>query len=455
MAYAILLIELLALFPLASILRKTPRYIPMTWFAIGFLMFMYPGWGPLGLSVYSWPVFVGHTKGIEITIIDILAAALFIAGSGDKTMPKPPFRPAMAAYFLVALSSLFYAFIPMAAAFYVCQLLRMYFFYIVVFRGSRDPQNIDYLLRGLALGLLVEFLTVFYQKFAGGNIGPPGTFVHRNALGLVINLAVLPLISLVLASRVSKLISLGTVTGLMATALLASRATIGLAAIGTLLVYVFSVMRKGTSRKARFGLVGVALAVIMVPIAMTSLSDRKIAQGNTFGDSEYDERAAFIQTASMMLQDHPLGVGANNFVLIANMGDYFARAGVAPSPGSRSAHVHNIYWLTLAELGYLGFLALIWMFAAPLATALRSAWRHRDSTDGDLMAGLAMALVTLYIHSYYEWTLATGVAQYFLAATWGMVGGLARKLEAPRQVRAPVPQPKAVPVAATRRAVRR
>ncbi len=439
MVYAVLLIELLALLPLASVLRKSPRYVPWVWFAIGFLLFMYPGFGPLGLSVISWPVYPGHTRGIEITIIDILACTVLFAQGRDAAWPKPPFRPAMAAYFLAAVFSIFMASLTMAAVFYCWQLLRMFLLFSAVYGACRQQQNLDSLLRGLALGMAVELALVLYQKYLAGNPLPSGTFIHRNALGLSVNPTFLPMLALLLASPASRLIGLGTLSGMATAALLASRASAGLAGAGTVAVYFLSMARQSSKRKIRIGLVGMALALAMVPVALSTLNDRKIAQGGTFGEEDYDERAAFIEAASLMLNDHPLGVGANHFVLVANAGGYFDNAGVAATLASRSAHVHNIYWLTLAELGYFGFAALVWLLAWPLITAYRQARRHRNVAESDMLMGLGVALLVLYCHSYFEWMLVTAVTQHFMVVTWGIIAGLTARLETARAAETKAP----------------
>ena len=71
---------------------------------------------------------------------------------------------------------------------------------------------------------------------------------------------------------------------------------------------------------------------------MSSFSDRFAVED--YGD--YDERAAFIRAATMMLSDHPFGVGANQFAEVAIIDGYYQKAGVAPNRGSMTAQVHNV-----------------------------------------------------------------------------------------------------------------
>src|SRR5262249_8588698 len=132
-----------------------------------------------------------------------------------------------------------------------------------------------------------------------------------------------------------------------------SRATIGLAAFGYATVFVVSAVRRWTSRKALILMAGTMAVVILTPIALSSFERRfaTVPQVELYAD---DERTALKEAASMVLSDHPLGVGSNQYVIVVNTQGYNEKAGVAPTVGSSGAFVHNVYWLVAAESGYLG-----------------------------------------------------------------------------------------------------
>src|SRR5690606_1191376 len=119
----------------------------------------------------------------------------------------------------------------------------------------------------------------------------------------------------------------------------------------------------------------------LAPLAMSSFERRFAA---TPFERDYGEREAFNRAAALMLADHPMGVGANHYVLIAKNHGYSERAGVVPFEASRNAHVHNAYWLVAAETGYLGLGALLLLMLRPLGVAFAYGWRHRDDRRGDL-----------------------------------------------------------------------
>ena len=73
--------------------------------------------------------------------------------------------------------------------------------------------------------------------------------------------------------------------------------------------------------------------------------------------------------ASLMLQEHPLGIGPNCFTSKLLHGGYGDRGGL--DWRQRVSIVHNIYLLTAAEMGYAGVVALVVLFLVPLGSALR------------------------------------------------------------------------------------
>jgi O-antigen ligase len=260
----------------------------------------------------------------------------------------------------------------------------------------------------------------------------PGTFGHQNLLGLLSHLIVFPFFALLLAGPRGWLPIAAVLSGVVVEVMTASRATIGLAGLGFGLLFMLSALRQWTPRKAVVLAVGVVAISVLVPIALLSLGQR--FAGGAAPEADYDERAAFETAASMMLSDHAFGVGPNNYVMAANVGGYNQAAGVASTEGSEGANVHNIYWLTAAETGYLGVLTFVLLLARPLILAFSCGWRHRWDQRGDLLLGLGVGLLIVYIHSKFEWSLAVAEAQYMIVITMGLVAGIAQQINSSQPI---------------------
>ena len=81
------------------------------------------------------------------------------------------------------------------SVFYLWQLLRVFLIYLVIVRTVKSLDDIHLLMFGLSLGLCLQLTLVLYQRFGLGDISASGSFGHRNQLGLVSNLVMMPLVT--------------------------------------------------------------------------------------------------------------------------------------------------------------------------------------------------------------------------------------------------------------------
>jgi len=197
---------------------------------------------------------------------------------------------------------------------------------------------------------------------------------------------------------------------------------------------VLSIARKSSPRKSAIAGIGFVALLVITPLALSSLAARFEA---TPIAGAYDERAAFEKAAKMIIADHPMGIGANQYVVTANTQGYSERAGVVWNFGSRAANVHNVYLLVTAETGYLGLIAFVSVLVVPMIAAFRFAWRNRKDRRGELMLGLAVSLAVVGIHCFYEWIFVTYQVQYLFALVVGMIAGMIRQ-NAASKMRKPV-----------------
>jgi len=281
--------------------------------------------------------------------------------------------------------------------------------------------------------LFVEAIAVLWQRFALGLLQTPGTFAHQNTLGMVTHFIVFPFFALLLSGRAGWLPSAVIPAGIIVELLTTSRATIGLAVLGYSVVFVLSAVRSWTSRKAITLVVAVVIFAADAPFALSAIANR--GSGSLEGSDE--ERVALESAASMMLADHPLGVGVNNFSIVANVEGYYQRAGVAWT--SYRALVHNVYWMVIAETGYFGLIVFVTFLLNPMVVAIRCGLRNPKDVRGDLLLGLGAALLVEYLQCAFEWVFVTDPIQYRFATEIGLVAGLAIQLGYWRQKRAKSP----------------
>ncbi len=420
-------------------LRQNPQHALKVWIGIGFLPFAQTIRPEFDIAVISWAFWPGYVKGLEISLLDAAALAIYLS---RRRRGPVAFRTAMMVYLATIAASVVVAQVPMAATFYLWQFARVLFLFVVVARACAEDNRVPLaILSGLIIGISYEAVLVVWQRFGLGIVQTAGTFGHQNGLAMAAHFVLYPCFALLLASQRNRLYWLGIVAAAVAAILTVSRAGVGFAAIGLALTFLLSAGRGWSAHKGRIALAGVLVVAIAVPVVLAQFERRFTETGNVGEVGGYDERAAFERAAMMIFSDHPLGVGANNYVVVANSGGYMARAGVTWFGGSRSTSVHNAYWLAAAETGVLGVLALVFMLARITATALLRQRRIKHDQRGDLLLGFGVTIVIVACHSYFEWIFFVSFIQYFFALATGAIAGLtaAKSVANQSQVYAPRP----------------
>ena len=423
MKWVVLIVLALLVLPLSIRLRNTPDLRLKVFALAAFLPFVL---GSLHLywAVLNWG-WVGYVKGAEVSLLDFIALSLYLS------LPRPehrlPFRRSMAIYVAATALSAFQAMYPVAALFYPLQLGRTFLVCAAVYRGVCVDRRVpEAVLKGLAAGILLEVAVAGWQR-AHGVLQAPGTFGSQNLLGMISQFVIFPFFAGILGGRRGRLAPAVVGAALVVAVLTASRGTIALDFLGLATVFVVSALGQWTPRKAKVLWAGVAVLAVFALFAASSLQQR-FHGGPQLGLSEEDsERLRFKMAAAEMLADHPMGVGANHFNIVANIGGYFTRVGEFWSSG-RASNVHNVYWLVAAETGYVGLVAFVAFLVSPLIAAWRCGFRHRMDPRGGLLLGLCVALLVVYVHSFEEWIFVVLETQYLLAIVEGLVAGLTEEL---------------------------
>jgi O-antigen ligase len=399
------------------LLRSNPYIRRWAWFFIGFSPFII-GYAHLDVSVVSWAYWPGYVKGAIVSLLDTMAIAILI--TARPTPYKSVILWAYLLYLTATVLSVFFASTWMASFFFPWQLGRAIIVFAAVARVSTQPDGARHIIGGLSAGIAFQALFSIIERMHGITQAS-GTLGHQNLLGLATHFALLLSMSAMLAGDKRWLLKLGVIGGVIAVILTGSRATTGLAAAGIIVLVVLSLLRYQTGFKIRVAGIGAALFLCGAPVAYMTLQHRFENEPKSNG---YDERAAFERAARAMWSDHPMGIGANQYVVIANTRGYSQRAGVIWTSTSRSANVHNSYLLIGAETGYLGLACYVILLLSGMFVAIRSAWVRPRTPEGEVSLGAAITLIVVALHCFYEWVFLTWMIQYLFAITLGIAAGI-------------------------------
>ena len=438
----VFLAGLLVLTPLlAMFLRNNRNHLPKAAFALALLPFIEMRLN-VTASPYTWPTWPGFVSGIDISLTDGLAIAMIYAGSSIKTPLR--LKLAFSFYVLVFMLSTAVAEIKIPPLFYGWQLIRVVLVYYAVARATTMHRDVPaYLLTGLIAGLSVQAIIALQQKVAG-QLQAPGWFGHQNLLGMASHFIVYPAFAAFLGGYYVRRMALCVFAAFVIAWAGGSRATIGLMCFGLALTLALSCWRRMSSRKMMVAGFGALAMLAAVPVLYGAI-ERRSADVRA-GSSE--ERERMKAGARMVIADHPLGTGANRFVSVANVGGYYARAGVVWN--SFGALVHNTYYLVAAEMGLLGLIAFLYMLGTLLSLAWGNMRRAPPGFGSEYALGSTVVIIAVAAHSYFEWITMFWVIHNLLAMNVGIMVALRAMLPNKNNVgkhhrRAPVENSQAFP----------
>jgi hypothetical protein len=425
----IFLLALIVATPMLAVyLRGNPRHLPYVGLAVGISPFLLSGLN-LAASPISWAHWPGPVKGLDVSLLDGIAIALIFATKPARTpiWIKISFATfAAAAILATALSDTW-----QASVFYLWQLARAVLVYLAVTRAvAMSPTFALQVVNGLMAGAILQ-AGVAASQYAGGNTQAGGWFGHRNLLGMASHFAVYPAMALLLGGVQSRWAALTVACGFIIAFSGGSRATIGLIGLGIVMTVFFSRGLRPSGRKSAIAGGIFILILISAPFLVSAIQRRSEAQ---LAASNL-ERENMITAAKMIITDYPLGVGPNRYVIVANVGGYSDRAGVAWNPANREAPVHNSYYLVTAEMGWIGLLGLISLLGSLAVTAFAALRLRANGVEGDLIVGATATLFVFYIHSYFEWITMYYHIHYLFAIDAGLLIGLYCKLTKERSRR--------------------
>jgi O-antigen ligase len=264
-------------------------------------------------------------------------------------------------------------------------------------------------------------------QYAQGLERPGGSFGHSNTLGIAADFVVFPALALMLGGRRWLLSVAAVFAGGVCALAGGSRASMGLFAVGVLLTTMLSIARTSTSRKFAFGGGMSVLLLLSIP-AMIWSANRRSEMATEMSDQA---RTSMKDAAKMMIADHPFGVGANQYVVVSNMGGYAARAGVAWGGTTRAAPVHDTYYLVTAELGFIGLIGLLAMFASAIGLGFASLRRNLTDESSELVPGLLGAIIIVSLHVAYEFAFMEFMLHYLFAISIAILVAVSARAKSP------------------------
>lgn len=409
MKYAVFFLALLGVPPLAAILSFNKGWIKYAiWIMIGALA-VYQN---TAINFFSHEEYRGSSRGMEVSIVYLLALALIILAAIKSRVPK--IVPSAGAwlyviYFLLCLPSLTTAENRLFSWMEIWKMIMLYLTYLSIRAYLNVTEDVKSLVKGLAVFVVLNFLLIVKDHLSGV-YQPHGVFPHQNCLAMAMHLFANLFFAYFLADgwRKSKLNAFAFVAASACIVRTYSRGALAMIPLSFAVTFsLFAFVGAKTSMMRLFarivpivlaGLVGLA---IMLPRIIERFSKAPEASANT--------RVELALCAKEMILDEPwCGVGINNWGIKINQPyDYAERAGRIHNRGEdfRDGIVETVYLLVGAECGIPALAAMVIWFLFYLFRCVFLTKRLSGSQYVAIPAGLAGGLVACYLQSCLEWVL--------------------------------------------------
>jgi O-antigen ligase len=357
----------------------------------------------------------GPDRGFEVTLTDLIALAMatcLVLRFRNRIQWLPYNSGWLITFFLSAIISTLFALEPIFASFTLFKMLRLFLIYWAVTNWLHSGANPEYFRKGLLLIATVMPFFAFKQKYLDGLYRIHGTFDHSNTIPLFVNL-IIPLLLLWTVAERNRtwpqiLLSLSAILGMLFSVVAtSSRAGIAVAISG-----LFGAIGVGNLRLKTTKIRIITLVILTIAIAGgLKASDSIINRFLNAPEASATARKEFNQAAKMMARDSSFGVGLNNFSQALTQISRYRDHLVVMKNEEYGGVVHHIYWLTAAEMGFVGLALFLIVIGRFLWGSLKWA-RANQSIYGTLLYAIALGYLTLHLSGFLEWAFRITPVSY-------------------------------------------
>lgn len=410
----VLLVMVIAIAPAAPVVRGNELFQKIGAFTIGIFPFL--GIDQLTLDFFEHLGYRGEAISLQVSVIDIIAATLLLAL--PRTQGAHDWWITRAFYGIFVGLTIFWAPQSHFAFFSFVKLLRAFLIFSAVQRIAMRPALLSALTSGFAMGVGYNLLIALKQRYIEGYFQVHGTFEHSNSLGMAVNLVFPMAMAVVLAGHARRTAYLAVVGAAVCVVLALSRGALGMFAFAAGIVMAGSLVRGLTGRKIGVGILLMVAGLGVLAKSWDSLVERFV----TAPTESVAARDRFEAAAENMLEDYPFGIGINQYSHVLKNGGYADRYNMPEI--DRDGLAHHIYWLTAAELGWVGSFAYLLLIFFPTWTAFRGAYRLRGNVRGDILLGCAAGTSAMHVHGLAEWIARQMPVMYLFWSVAGIISVL-------------------------------
>lgn len=390
----------------------------------------------VSINFMSMESYRGPSRGIEITITDLICAALIfsmILSKPKKVVWLPKTFWMCLIFFIASVFNVVISPVPIYGYFFLWQLVRGGALYWCMINLIATEDAGDEIMKAVwggfvAIGIVI-LLVAFKQKYLDGIYRIPAYFDHSNTVPSFLIMILCALLCWGMASRkfniieygLSMLAAMGMIFAIFATG---SRSGF-LVAAGSVVASLFIVnIRKRHIKGDQFKIrISTVIMIFAMGVGGLMVIDTVIDRFLNAPEESEGAREEFNYAAELMAEDNTFGVGLNQFsYALTNVDEYRAHIKIMANE-EQAGVAHHIYLLTEAEMGKTGlvlFILLLLSIVLPIGlTGLR--WKHHNHL---ILLGLAVGITAFLMIGFLEWVFRLTPVIYMFSISSGFGIGL-------------------------------
>ena len=408
--------------------KKYPKIEKLLWFLLLFFTARTEDINFISMETYR-----GTSKGFEIGLVDVTAMILFFLIYSRRE--KYPLHLPMGSYlyftyFALSCISLINSDIYIYSFFELWKMIRMYFYFFVIYNLINSFKDIEQFLRYMLIIVFFITMIVLKQKYLEGMFQTMGPFPHQNSLVMYLIVYGSLFLSYLLNVKKANIFLWTIAFGACAVDILStlSRGGMALFSLSIFIIFFLSYAHKFSLRK--LGVAG--LFMILGTGVLYKASDTIMERIRTAPEESVSVRLVLAEAAQNMANDKLFGVGLNNFALKINPPYWYGNHIERENEDDKGGLVETIYLMIAAETGWLNLGVFVFMLLFFYYKNIRNyfllkhgKWRKYRY----ICIALIGALLSIYLQSSLEWVLKQTNNYYQLMFIFAVIGAMHRILK--------------------------
>ncbi|NOR43957.1 MAG: hypothetical protein GQ534_00085 [Candidatus Delongbacteria bacterium] len=360
------------------------------------------------INFVSRETYRGTSRGFEIGLIDLACIIiLLLIIDRKKKYPIKMLPPGSVLYFIFfffSFLSFYNSDIMLYSWFEIWKMVRMYFYFWVIYNYINDFDRIEILMKYFGIILIYVFIIVLKQKYLMGIFQASGPFPHQNSLVMYNIILSSFIFALVFNKKKSNFMFWGMVFGMGGISIISTLSRAGMACFMiSLMAIMFLTFLSGFSmRKIALTFVLALMGLGVLYKAMDSIIERF----ETAPEESVETRIVLAEAAVKMANDKKLGIGLNNFALKINppytYGDHIP---ATKGDDTKRALVETVYLNVAAETGWHNLVIYLIMLLTMYIRNIINFFRYKGHRYRFVLIGMLGGLTGIYIESTLEWVL--------------------------------------------------